>query len=142
MSDDGAHLGVDAERALKTILAGAEQPTADERKSRAAVRARVMAAPGPDANVKPAGYGQAADMIAKAGLVLLAELPAEKRAAFLAPPRSEGAVDLYDAITHRWPDFDKQIGGATGFMVGWAINCIRWLHEQPPIANPAIITIE
>lgn len=42
---DGANMGIGAERALKTILGGAEQPADDERQNREQVRARLRDVP-------------------------------------------------------------------------------------------------
>lgn len=131
---DGAHLGVSADRALKTILGGETSPTEKEMETRDTVRARVLAAPGPVGSMKPRSYGQAADCIAKAFVLLVEADPT-----VLDPARK---VDLYDLANAKWPGFDEWLGGATGFMVGWATNCTRWLYEQQPVRNPALLTIE
>lgn len=131
MSADGAHRGIDAQRALETILGGKPHPKKKEEKTRDEVRARLMAAPTPE-GPSPKDYGDAADAIARAFLSVLEQEP--------ATPPLDG--NLYDKVIERCPRFDDWVGGATGFQVGWAINCVRWLCEQPPVANPALLTIE
>lgn len=128
MSNDGSNV-CDAERALATILGGEPAPTTEP--TREEVRARVMAAPYP-LTTKPTTYGEAADTIARAYLALV----------------DEGHVDLLDpgadwwrAITLRWDGFDEWLGGATGYMVGFAGNVVRWLHERPREPNPAIVPL-
>ena len=165
-SSDGAHSGIGAERALKTILGGEPAPAEDEMESREQVRKRIMAAPGPGGEWRVETYGQAADAIAKALVFLIEEDPSllgvsARRTCFAAAveeyPSGLGAVapyadylsigqydkadGLYDLIEKRWPGFDDRIGGASGFQVGWATNCARWLYEQRPVPNPALLTI-
>lgn len=48
---------------------------------------------------------------------------------------------LWDGVKRRWPAFDDWVGGATGFQVGWAVNCVRWLAAESPVPNPAILTV-
>ena len=132
-SSDGAHSGIGAERALKTILGGEPAPAEDEMESREQVRKRIMAAPGPGGEWRVETYGQAADAIAKALVFLIEEDPS-----LLGDDKADG---LYDLIEKRWPGFDDRIGGASGFQVGWATNCARWLYEQRPVPNPALLTI-
>lgn len=128
---DGAHLGVKADRALETILGGKEEPPSDERMSREQMRASIMKEADPMSDTPPSDYGSAAACIAKAMVLCI-----EEDSGLLA----KGA-DLYEAVGKRWPGFDNWLGGATGFMVGWATNCARWLYEQPPVPNPAIVTV-
>lgn len=45
MSDDGADMGVTAERALETVLGGKEQPSEEEKRTPEQMRALLMAAP-------------------------------------------------------------------------------------------------
>jgi hypothetical protein len=93
-----------------------------------------MAAPDPCGEREPATYGEAADAIAKAMLLLAEEDPGSRDTA--------DAWDSYEAVCKKWPDFDEWVHGATGFQAGWATNCVRWLSEKPPVANPALIQIE
>lgn len=126
MGSDGAHQGIDAQRALETILGGKDPPGKDEEEMREQVRARILNAATPD-GPSPETYGAAADAIAKAMLALLDK-----------EPSAAVDADLYG----RLPDgFDDWLGGATGFQVGWAVNCVRWLLEKEPVRNPALITI-
>ena len=131
---DGAHLGVDAYRALKTVFGGEKHPEGAELKSRADVRARVMAALGPLGDEQPQTYADAADAIAKAMLLCVEADPK-----LIEDDRRD---DLYGAVVKKYPGFDAWVRRATGFQVGWATNCVRWLFEKPPVANPAILTIE
>lgn len=68
MSSDGAHLGINAERAMEIIVGAAAQreSPAAVRESPAAVRERIMAAAARGG--EPTGYGDCADMVA--GMVL------------------------------------------------------------------------
>lgn len=125
---DGAHIGVSAERALETILGGKESPGPEEQQTREQVLARVMGAPLPG-EPKPSGYGQAADSIAHAFIKVLEDDP--------GLPLNDDA--LWAAVKKRWPDFSEWQGGPSGFQVGWALNCVRWLKQEPPTPNPAIL---
>lgn len=129
--NDGAHQGINAQRALDTILGGKESPTNREQENRASVRARIDACPWPCGIQKPTDYGNAADCIAKAFLSILADRP--------ETPATDAA--LWMAAKDKWPEFDSWLGGASGFMVGWAVNCARWLNGEPPTQNPALVEV-
>jgi len=127
---DGAHRGIGAERALETILGGKRPPSKKEEETREQVRARLAKAASPD-GAPPTSYGAAADAIAKAFLAVIAE----------EPETELDGRSLWDGVKRRWPAFDDWVGGATGFQVGWAVNCVRWLAAEPPVPNPAILTV-
>lgn len=128
---DGAHLGVGAGRALKTILGGEPPPTEAEQESREEVRARLAMVPNPCTGAPPQDYSDAADRIAKAFLLVSDADPA-------LPIEADA---LWAAVKARWPNFNEWVGGASGFQIGWAANCVRWLKEQPPAENPALLEI-
>ena len=125
---DGAHQGIGAVRALETVLGGKPAPL--EGDTREQVRARIMARPSPLEGDGPKTYDEAADCLAKAFVLVV-----EKN------PKALGE-DLYNAANVWWPGLGNWLHGPTGFMVGWAVNCVRWLYEQPPVPNPAIITVD
>jgi hypothetical protein len=130
MSQDGAHQGISAKRALETILGGKRAPKKREEQTRAQVRERLAKAPAPG-DASPDDYGDAADSIARAFLAVLAD----------APETPLDGTSLWDGVKKKWPDFDEWVGGATGFQVGWAVNCVRWLSEEPQAPNPALVTL-
>jgi hypothetical protein len=145
---DGATVGVNAERALKTILGGEPEPGPEEMESVESMRARLLAM---DTAREPTGYGDCAEMAAAMVLRWLLE----------DPERAVGPVESeYD-----WTDFDGDMSkppkviaigwygrmkadgvdlerlGLSGFMWGWAANAARRCVELPPVANPAILTV-
>ena len=161
---DGAHIGVNARRALDTILGGEPPPSAEEQASAREVEARLRAlplpgeGPGPWERVeageieKDEAYALAADLLARAFLELADERP-ELLTTRLHYPDDYEIVDLrgkdrdevdamWQAFTERWPGADEWLGGASGFMVGWAFNAVRFLKHQPPAPNPALIEVE
>lgn len=132
---DGAHAGISAGRALGTILGGEPAPAgpAPERENARVwimAAAEPMAESGPCSGLEDSRYSDAANTIAKA--MLLACTPEQI---------ADRNADLYAIVEARWPGFDSWLGGATGFMVGWATNTVRWLSELPPVPNPALITV-
>lgn len=90
-----------------------------------------------------ARYQLAAELTAKAMLVMADEDPS-----LLDIPeditdswdRSDYSA-AWDAAKEHWPGLDAWLGGITGNMFGWANQLVRWIHEKPPVGNPAIITI-
>lgn len=143
-SDDGAHLGVTAERALSTIVGGAPQPSGDERMDAATFIRYIESAPD-DA----ASYNDTARLAAKWLLRHLRDHPTDINLPI--DGRYECAIpgdwttsrkverDLYDAIKESCPSFDEL--GLTGFMWGWAANAARRCLEAPPLPNPAILDV-
>lgn len=158
---DGAHMGIKASRALNTILGGEDQPTDEEKTTPEEVRARIEAVPlfegippwddiGPDD-----AYSMATDAIAHAFLILLEEDPTLLEPQFypdtypdgeptnLAGVKRDQASVLWDAMKERWPHADDWIGGASGFMVGFALNTALYAGKIPAYApNPAIMEID
>jgi len=168
MSSDGAAFGIDAERALRTILGGEPAPTEGEQEDRETVRARVAAAfvrfrDG----AAPDGYGDCCDMVAGAlvhffeAMPEALEWPSENTYQWRVPggewvdhvrdlPQDTdfdfGSVesravgpDLYATFKTEYPRVEDL--GITGFQWGWATNCARWLFEVPPQPNPAIMVL-
>jgi hypothetical protein len=160
---DGAHLGVDANRALKTILGPEPSPAEDEQQTPEQVRARIESAPLPGDGLpiwdrveagqldKDIAYGVAADSIAHMFLVLAEEQPGllnEQRfypddcdAEVLRGKPMSAETAIWEALKERWPDGDDWIGGASGFMVGFAFNAVRYVLGEGPVRNSAIVEI-
>lgn len=168
MSSDGAALGIDAERALRTILGGEPAPSEDEVQDRETVRARIDAAfVRFREGAAPGGYGDCCDMLAGAVLNFFEarpealEWPSENTYQWRAPggewvdhvrdlPQDSdfdfGSVesravgpDLYGSIKGVYPNVEDL--GITGFQWGWATNCARWLLDAQPQPNPAIVVL-
>lgn len=141
MASDGSDLGIDADRALKTILGGEPAPEDDERQTPQQVEARVAAA-------RPDSYGGATDCITRAVLRLFAQRP-ETRAWPTDPSYDHSKTpsvmlgpDLFGATKEVADDAEsKAIDGCTGFMWGFAVNQARWLFSLPTHGNPAIISL-
>lgn len=88
-------------------------------------------------------YQLAGELTAKAMLIVADEDPS-----LLVIP--ESVTDSYDraiydaawvAATKRWPGLDDWLGGITGNMFGWANQLVRYIHNETPVGNPAIVTI-
>jgi hypothetical protein len=161
---DGSNMGITAGRALGTILGGEDQPTEDEKQTREQVYARIMSRPDPcegegiwdRSNIRSVdepdeAYSIAADCIAKAFLLIEEEFPGTLETQLYYPedfdyeplrgkPQSP-EMAIWNKTMEKWPKFDDWIGGASGFMVGFAYNTARWLNEKPIVNNPAIVTI-
>jgi hypothetical protein len=149
---DGAHLGVSADRALKTILGGEPSPSEDEQMDAETFRTWIKTADREDS------YGECARLCARYLLEYLESHPEDSRlpldAAYdydrmntdkawnkpiseWAPYlTSEGLFDKVAAVNPRLKEMDL-----TGFMAGWAFNAARRCLEMPPAANPALLTI-
>lgn len=139
---DGAHLGVSAERALKTVLGGEPSPEEDEQMGVIEFRAYIMQ---PDQ--EPHDYGEAARRAARTILEFFMEDP--RRATIPTETVYQQPVDwsnpvvlepdLYNVMKgHGYPLADL---GLTGFQWGWAVNAARRCVELEPVSNPAIVTI-
>lgn len=144
---DGAHIGVDAKRALGSILGDDPQPTEQERMDPEQMREWIMACTKDDAT----SYDGMARYAAKLILVFLLEDP--RRASIptenVYKKGADGEIDwsnmevespgLYEVMKEHGSDIGEL--GLTGFMWGWAVNAARRCCELPPVPNPAIIDI-
>lgn len=154
---DGANKGVTAYRALGTILGGEPSPEGDELASKDEVRTRIEKAPDP-CEGKPIwdrelegndAYSLAADCITRAFLhmvledqaVLYTEFYYDDEHEFLAGKTRDTSDVLWERVMARWPEFDKWIGGASGFQVGFAYSTVRFLLDKPYVGNPAIVEL-
>lgn len=163
---DGANLGVSAGRALKTILGDEPQPSEQERATLDELEARIRTRSLPGDGTRPwdggndDAYSVAAESIAHAFLVLADERPellterrfydgtemdanGEENAQWwhqhMTGKEREPTEAIWAAFKERWPNGDDWIGGATGFMVGWAFNAVRTIKHIEPAQNPAIV---
>lgn len=160
MNSDGAEMGITAGRALDAVLGGKTEPEEESVQTREEVRQRIEAAPLPGDGEPPwelaeemNAYSLATDSLAHAFLVLAEERPEllEHDGRFpddfeieelRGRPTGDPTGAIWEAMKERWPGADEWIGGATGFMVGFAFNQVRWLMEKPPAPNPAIVTVD
>jgi len=153
MSADGAHIGVDAERALRTILGGEPSPGEDEQMDAETFRAWIKTADRQDS------YGETARLAARYLLEYLTAHPEDMRLpledtydwdrARAELGRSPESIEemlryrstegVWDRAAAEYPQL-KQLD-LTGFMAGWAFNAARRCLELPPAANPALLTI-
>ena len=152
---DGAHHGIGAERALKTILGGEPAPTEAETETVEQMRARILSAP-----IEATSYAGAATACAR--LILeawkkypqLLEVPhksvylhsddgqmfwrdTEPRCVVLIP----GLHTALKALYADREDAQQVLRDLTGFMWGWAVNAALRCIDQPPAPNPAILTV-
>jgi hypothetical protein len=153
MSADGAHLGVSAERAIKTILGG--EPSPEEGDADVmdvnAMREWLLSAAAEhamDSYDECARY--AGRLILESFLADpdLAQLPGETEYDWEADPdhgthgmKPQFVVhrSLYDVLEERGVPLGDL--GLSGFMWGWAVNAARRCVELGPVANPAIMTV-
>lgn len=153
MNADGAHLGVDAERALKTILGGEPSPGQDEQMDAETFRTWIKTADREDS------YGEAARLAARYLLEYLTAHPEDMRLPlddvhdwnrmraelgdrFTSPDellRYRTQEGLFDKAAAEYPALKNM--DLTGFMVGWAFNAARRCLEIPPAPNGALFTI-
>lgn len=155
MSDDGAQMGVSAERALGTILGGDPQPNDEECMTADEMRAMSLAAPF-DAD----DYGGAANAVARVILEAflqyppLVQIPTETP--YLHDERGQlvmvndgmqlvpiglGLYDVLKGLVASDRERREVFSGITGFQWGWAVNAARRCVELPEVPNPAIMTI-
>lgn len=122
MSVDGANIGVPAEAAMKAAMSG-KQPKEKLTKEKMLEQVLAMG----DYNEDAFSYDGASMWLAKQFYLILKD-------------GIEGeAFALYNEMKKRNGNRDY---GFSGFMVGWANNCARWLLDKPEQPNPALITIE
>lgn len=154
---DGSNLGITASRALGTILGGEEQPKEEEKATREQVEQRVRNAPLPvgtpiwEREDVQDSYSLAADAVAHAFLVVVDENPELLNTVEYYPDDYEVEIlrgkqkspedAVWNATIERWPNADDFWGGVTGFMVSFAYNTVRYIKEEPPKPNSAIIEI-
>lgn len=152
---DGAHLGVTADRALETILGGKPSPNEDEQRTPEQMLDMIR-----EAETEPKDYGACA--LAYARILLeayetypqLRDHPTETvyltggdGQLVFSPDGGLVALvpDIYEVLKRLHPDEDswqrKIMSDLTGFMVGWAVNAVRYALGDPPRPNPAILTI-
>lgn len=160
MSDDGAELGISAEDGMKAAIAGGEDPPT---RTKEEVRATVL---GQEFG-GPYDYNTSANAAAKIIFVTIQNhpeidwinTPTEPKYEYLD---ADGNVVPHGGDTHSatftqveagWyekmrplligTDLGKEWDslGLSGFQWGWAVNCVRWLLDMPPVGNPAIIHI-
>jgi len=154
MSDDGADLGVGAERALKTVLGGEPQPTEEERQTVEEMNERLRAAP-----IEGTSYEGTADACARIILEAwdnypdIRDVPSENRylkdkEGKLVEPRVGVlfplTISLHEVLKRLHPKGTpghEVLSGLTGFMWGWAVNAARRCYGLSPVSNPAIVTI-
>jgi len=156
---DGSNLGVTARRALDTILGGDPSPTEDEIQTPEQVSARIMNAPSPlegghvFETYGEDGYAVAADAIAKAFLLVALDDPdILDRPVYWGPENTEiedlwgkqassPETAVWDKVCAQWPGFDEWLGGASGFMVSFAYNTVKYIIGQEVTGNSAIVEI-
>ena len=129
MLADGAHLNVDADRALETILGDKPSPTKDERKSDTEFADWIRSAKSPDG--EELDYGETSRYIAKLYLMAMEN-----------GCQGDEGWDVWPEILERWPGEAAKVEGSTGFMHGWAFNAARKVLNMPPAPNPALLEIE
>jgi hypothetical protein len=151
---DGAHAGVDAERALGTILGGEPAPDETGEKTMSPVEMRAKL----EAQEQPEGYDGTATYAGKLILHFLlddpsrASIPNENvydREAFRRDGKpwdkfsdyivQAGLYEVMRDAGEPWAEVTRL--DLTGFMWGWAVNAARYCVELPPVPNPAIITV-
>jgi len=133
MSADGAHLGVSAERALKTILGGEPEPTKDEQMDADTFRQWLLSADRADT------YEESARLCARYLLEYLTAHPEDMQLPLNATLLSEG---VWDRAAVAMPDLEELGHELTGFQAGWAFNAARRCLELPPAPNPALLEVE
>lgn len=164
---DGAHLGVSASRALRTILGGEPSPTEDEGFTPAQMRAwleephREIVYPDGPLGVQrtpeqevagAAGYEESARQAAKAMLAYLDAHPEHRE----LPLDDEIDLDRWRVRNYKGKPRVIRKGvytlmkadgvsleklGLSGFQAGWAFNAARYALGEPPAPNPALLTI-
>lgn len=156
---DGAHMGVGAERALKTILGDDPQPEKAEQRTPDEMRIWILSAM-PGVPSEPFSYDDACRWTARQILEQfladpsLASTPIETEydwptiradARYINSQGSEGVEVMREHVLRRGlMDVLKDRGvifesGLTGFQWGWACNAARFCVELPPVRNPAFL---
>lgn len=145
---DGTQQGIEAERALKTIVGGEPAPKEDEEKSPEFWFKRLTEK---DDDID--GYDAHAEVMAKYIIQAYQKYPAltgiPNSSVYLEPIDWDKPVilinNLSDFLKIVYPDethpFRKALSEATGFTWGWAFNIARYALGLPPQPNPAMLTI-
>jgi hypothetical protein len=123
-SPDGAHLGYDAEQALRAVLSGEQTDPADTMTA-GEMRVWLLSA---NADHAMDDYGECARFAGKLVLNWFLTYPEQTQ------------TDPYQAMKDSGIPLSNL--GLTGFQWGWAVNAARRCLELEPIPNPAILTIE
>ena len=151
---DGAHHGINAERALGTILGGEPQPEESKKMSPEQMLDRIR-----EQSFDNLDYSGAARAYARLILEAYEAHPALQdhptKTVYLRG--QDGTLvtngpgrpvclqpDLYDVLKslHAGDTVKLDLmSGLTGFMVGWAHNAVRYALGLPPVQNPALLTI-
>lgn len=134
---DGSRMGITADRALQSVIGGKDDPIKEEQRSSNDLRKRIEETPLADSGKNPFEgevtdemYGQATDCIAHAMLLTTTD-----------EHKDSNESEAWNRIKIRWPEFDIWIGGASGFMVGFAWNCVRYIHGWDEQDNPAMMYV-
>ena len=153
---DGAYLGVDAERALGTILGGKESPAKEEQMDDTTFAVWLRSAP-----ENPASYGETARLAGRYLLEYLERHPERQNDPLddkhdFDRMRADGVLERSKIDSAVWKNYLLQTGiwddakqefpqleslDLTGFMVGWAFNAARKVLALSPAPNPALLTI-
>lgn len=160
-SADGADLGISAEDGMKAAIAGGEDPPT---RTKEQVREEVL---GQEFG-GPYDYNTSANAAAKIIFVTIQSHPEidwlntptepryeyrDKQGNVLTGDARWGEDAIFTRIEDGWYEkmkpllIDTMLGeewdklGLSGFQWGWAVNCVRWLNDWPPVGNPAIVTI-
>jgi hypothetical protein len=154
MSEDGAHLGVDASRAISTILGGEPSPAEEEGRTPEQMRA-YLEQPNqtPDEGDGDAWYAETARQIGRTILAFLdahpeyRDLPADDTWEF--PPHATSpdqgrvtALGITGRLKEAGIDPDPEDYGITGFQFGWGCNAAKYALGAPPVQNPAILVLD
>src|SRR5262245_11274759 len=147
---DGAHYGLRAEDAMRRVVAG--DPIKSEPLPNPEMEALIRSRPLPDQDQHVTNdYSEMSEIIAHCFLVLEDEDPGILDRDTLFSSENTEYEDLWgksmgkdhapwEAAKVKWGQaFDDVCGGASGFMVGWALNAARSIKGYGPTRNPAII---
>lgn len=149
MSDDGADLGVSAERALGTVLGGKPSPEKDEQMDPVQFEAWIMSHTS-DLHSYEGTAAYAAKLILDHFRAHPEDTSIPTEPKYLMDKKPDGTDDwdtwrqdksvrnLTD-VMFEYPEFKAL--DLTGFMWGWAVNAARRCCELPSVPNPAIVTI-
>lgn len=151
MSDDGADLGVGADRALKTVLGGGRSPEPEEQRTPEQLREHIETHRGPSGYESSANEACHRILLTYEARPEAVQWPAEPEGHIEKGPENGGmgrwvhdGPDLYTAVkeqTDGLGDVSMSDLGLTGFQWGWAVNAAKYIVGAPPVPNPAILTV-